>query len=150
MASSGLLVTQFDYSKLFIWNPRFRTATYTNTTGSTVSLLKGTVMGRIMTSNKVTPALSTATDGSQIPMGVLQQEYDNIANNASVIVSYCVAGDVAREGLIFYNGTDTLATVITLTDSATNTVKIGTIEDILIRSGIITVATTDNTLADNA
>ena len=150
MATAGMLVTQFDYSKLFIWGNRFKTASYTNGTGGTVVLAKGTVLGRVYSSNKVAANLSTATDGSQVPMGVLQNEY-SVLSGATVTVSYCIAGDVAREGLIL-GGSDTLATVILANNSsaAATTTQLGTIEDILIRSGIITVATTENTRADNA
>lgn len=151
MATSGILVTQFDYSKLFIWNNYFRTATYINKTGGTFTPTKGMVLGRIFSSNNVTGQVSTAIDGSQMPMGVLANNYPAVANNGTLTVTYCMWGKVAREGLTL-GGSDTLATVITLNDSAgtPNTTQIGTIEDILIRSGIITEATTENTLADNA
>ena len=150
MATAGMLTTQFDYSKLFIWSNKFRTASYTNPTGSPITLTAGTIMGRVFSTNKVYPQVSTATDGSQVPMGILQNTYV-VAGSATVTVSYCVCGDVAREQIIL-GGSDTFATVISLNDSASpaNTVKFGTIEDILIRSGIVTVATTENTIADNA
>lgn len=150
MATSGILVTQFDYSKLFIWNNFMRTATLTNSSGGTLTYAKGTVLGRIFSSNKVYPAVSSAINGSQVPMGVLANDY-TVANSASVTVTYCISGKVARELLIF-GGSDTLATIITLNDSAgtPNTTQIGTIEDILNRSGIITESMTENTLADNA
>jgi hypothetical protein len=150
MATSGIQVNQFDYSKIFIGGNRYKTATYTNGTGSTVNLVAGTIMGRITSSNKVTPQVSSATNGSQVPMGILAAPY-TVANGASVTVTYCVAGDVAREQITL-GGSDTFATAITVNDSAgtPNTVPMGTIEDILIRSGIITVVTTENTFADNA
>jgi hypothetical protein len=151
MATSGVLVTQFDYSKLFIWGNLFRTGTYTNATGSTVTLPKGTVMGRVLATNKVYPCISTLTDGSQIARFVLAQDV-TVANTASATVTFCIHGKVAREGLIFNNGTDTLATVQLFNTSAAaaTTTQAGTNEDLLWAAGIITEATTENTIADNA
>lgn len=153
MATSGILVTQFDYSKLFIWNPQFKTATYTNDTGDTVTLTKGMLMGRIYSSAKVKQSVSTAEDGSQLPIGVLANNY-TVANGASVTVTFCVAGHVAREGITFA-GSDAFTTLLYSgddTNSPPDTVKIGLgpLEDFLVGRGIIPIATTENTAADNA
>lgn len=150
MASSGILVTQFDYSKLFIWNNYFRTATYTNATGSTVTLAKGTIMGRVDATNKVYPQVSTATDGSQVPRFILANAY-TVLNGASVTVTYCTFGKVALEGVVL-GGSDTLATPILASDSsaAATTTRLGLILDLLAENNIILESTTENTYADNA
>lgn len=145
--SGGLLTTQFTNGSVFVWEPRFRTGTYTNGTGSAVNLTTGTLMGVISSSNKLTPHVSTATDGSQVPRGVLAHDY-TVANGATVTLSYCFQGDV-DSALLTFGGSDTLATAITLTDSATNTVGIGTIEQLLVAIGINPITVTENTLADN-
>lgn len=145
--SNGVLVTQFDYSKIFIWNGRFRQVTYTNPSGSQTVLPKGTLMGRVFATNKVLPNVSTATDGSQFPLGVLANDY-TVAGSATVTLNVMVAGDVAREAIIL-GGADTFATIIKLNDSASATTNMGTIEDILWRNGILTVATSENTTPDN-
>ncbi len=147
---NGLLTTQFDYTKTFIWNGRFRTATYTNSTGSTVTLSTGTVLGRIFASSLVVPMVSTATNGSQIPMGILRGSHV-VPNGASVTVTYCYSGDVDPAALIFSNGTDLLSTIILFNSSvpAATTTQYGTIEDILVGKNINPVAGTENTHPDN-
>lgn len=148
--SGGILKTQFDYSKLFVWNNRYRTATYTNPSGSAAATLSfGMLIGRISASSKILPQVSTATDGSQVPIGVLRGNYV-VPASGTITITYCYTGDVDFDGLVF-GGSDLLTTVITLNDSAStpNTVKIGTIEDLLVARGINPIATTDNTTPDN-
>ena len=150
MATNGILVTQFDYAKLFVWNNKFATGTYTNATGSTVTLAKGTIMGRVDATGKVYPHVSTATNGSQIPRFILANAY-TVANGASVTVTFCTMGDVAIEG-ITYGGSDTSTTPILFSDSsaAATTTRAGLIIDILAENNIRLVSTTENTYADNA
>lgn len=147
---SALQINHFSQKNPFIWNSRYNTITaqYTNSTGSTVDLAKARIMGRIATTGKLLPQVSTATDGSQVPMGLLAEDY-SVANGATVNVTLCIQGDVDAN-MIGFGGSDTLATVISLTDSATNTVKIGTIGDILTRGGILPIASTEMNYADNS
>lgn len=101
-----------DLSKIFLFANRYESGNYTNGTGSEKTLLAGTVMGRIHASGLLLPLESDATDGSQLPIGVLAANY-TVANGATQAVSICVAGDVEESQLVFENGTDTLATVVT-------------------------------------
>jgi len=107
---AGMLTVNFDNSKIFVWDNRFNKATYTNGTGSPVTLALGRLLGRISSSQKVTGHVSTATDGSEQPIGVLADDY-TVAPGASVVVTFCDGGDVAQEKLIL-GGSDTLATLI--------------------------------------
>jgi len=150
---SAQLFQNYDTSKIFIGNNRYATASYTNGTGSEVTLAAGTLMGRVYSSNKVYPTVSTAVTGSEQPIGVLADTYV-VSNGATVTVCYCIAGDVASEKIVF-GGSDTIATVVTrtYTDSGTDTVAVawGTIGDLLLRnSQIILVAGTELTGYDNA
>lgn len=145
--AAGILTTQFDYAKCFFFANRFRTGQYTNGTGSSVDLAAGTILGTIFSSNKLTPQVSTATDGSQVPVGILANNV-TVANGATVTLTYCWQGDVDTSQLTF-GGSDTLATTISLTDSGTDTVIIGTIESILVSKGINPQTVVDNTIADN-
>lgn len=146
----GLQINNYSTRNIFIWNNRYnsRTETYTNSTGSAATLLAGTVMGRVAATKLIVPLLSTATDGSQIPIGVLAATYI-VADTASQQITYCIGGDVDANALVFSNGTDTLATEISLTDSGSSTVKIGTIGDLLINVGINAVASGEMTYQDN-
>lgn len=99
-----------DRSKIFVWNNRYDKADYTNGGGSPVTLLAGTLMGRISASGKVIPLASAAADGSQFPIGILNEDHV-VAAGATASVFYCVAGDVAEEKVILA-GADTLETVV--------------------------------------
>ncbi len=137
---------KYDYSVLFPWNPRtLANGVYTNTTGGDITLPAGLILGRINSSKKLWPMVSTATDGSQIPIAVLVNTVI-IPDGATVNLTRLVAGDVVASGLIFSNGTDTLATNIAYDGSGD---IIGTIEDILLDCGIIPVPSADGTFYDN-
>lgn len=138
--ANNSLISNTDTSKIFIWNNRFTTATYTNSTGSTVNLAAGRLMGRVLASNKVLPHASGASDGSQQPRFILANDYE-VANGASVTVTLCDGGDVAKEKVIF-GGSDAWTTVIGTT--------LGTIEDLLrANSEIKLVSGTELTAYDN-
>jgi hypothetical protein len=107
---SGILTTHFDTSKIFLWNNRYKTATYTNSTGATVNLVAGRLMGRILASQKLLPLASAAVDGSQFPVAVLAESRD-VANGETVTLTICVGGDVAEEKIIL-SGADTLSTEV--------------------------------------
>lgn len=92
-------------------------------------------MGRVFATNKAYPQVSSATDGSQLPFAVLKGDY-TVANGASATVWLCVKGRVDKNKITL-GGADTLATALTVTDSATNTVPQGTIEDVLRSRGNI-------------
>jgi hypothetical protein len=107
------------------------------------------LIGRIAATGLVVQSVSTATDGSQVPIGILTQDY-TVANGDSVNVSFCIQGDVDY-GMLVFGGSpvDTLSTVISLTDSGSATVKIGTIGDILNGKGILPINTSEMTYRDN-
>jgi hypothetical protein len=108
-STSNQLTVHTDRAKIFIWNNRYERADYT-AGGSPVTLLEGTVMGRIATTRKVVPMASGAADGSQIPLGILKEDY-SLAAGQTAQVWICVSGDVAEEKLILA-GSDTLDTVV--------------------------------------
>ena len=149
--AANLLINNYSTRNIFVWNNRFNSipATYTNSTGSEVTLTAGMLVGRVATSGLVKQCISTATDGSQVPVGVLVQDY-TVANGGSVTISMCIQGDIDY-GKIVYGGSpvDTISTVISLTDSGSATVKIGTIGDILNGKGILPIVTSEMTYQDN-
>lgn len=105
-----MLINNYDTSKLMIGGNTTQQVTYTNSTGSTVALASGRLMGRVSTSQKVLPHVSTATDGSEQPIGVLIED-QSVANGATVTLTICDGGEVA-EGKVVLGGSDTLATTI--------------------------------------
>ncbi len=109
---AGQVTTDYDLSKLFIWNNRFESDSYLNNSGyNPLTLKAGTIMGRVASSNTLAPCISGALDGSQYPIGVLAQDVYSLAQGASQKVSICINGDVNSYLLIFLGG-DSLTTVI--------------------------------------
>jgi hypothetical protein len=104
------LITNYDRSKTFVWNPRTEVGNYTNSGYDDVTLAKGTLMGRIASSNLLTPLTSGASDGSQFPVGVVLAD-TVVASGDTAEITICVAGDVDENKLVF-QGSDTLATVV--------------------------------------
>lgn len=103
--------TDYDLSKIFLLDNRYESDSYVNNSGyATLTLLAGTVMGRIAGTNTLAPTISGYTDGSQIPIGVLAQDVTLLAGQSKQ-VSICIRGDVAANKLIFLGG-DNLNTVI--------------------------------------
>ena len=106
---SNFLQNNIDTSKIFLGKNESFTAVFT--AGVTaVTLEAGTLMGRIGTTQKVVPLKSTAVDGSQFPVGILNSTRDVLAN-ATVSVAIVNKGDVARDQVIF-DGTDTFTTLV--------------------------------------
>lgn len=97
-------IVNFDTSKLFLNENKFITATYTNSTGSSVDLVPGQLFGRIAATGLLLPLESAATDGSQYPLG-LNAKAVTVANGASATLTICVSGEVASE-LIVFDGSD--------------------------------------------
>ena len=138
----------YNYDTLFTWNPRTQNSTltqYTNTTGSEITLPFGLVIGRIDATGKLWPMRSTATDGSQKPIGILANAVI-VPNGTTVQLTILISGDVVGPGIVFDNGTDTLATNITYNTSGD---IIGTIGDILNGRHMIVVPSTEGTFYDN-
>jgi len=102
----------YDTSKIFIWNNRYNPNELLNASGADKDFNPGLVVGRVTATGQIVPLVSTATDGSEIPVGVLRSCVVALADAGTSNVSVCIQGDVAEEQLIFDNGTDTLDTVI--------------------------------------
>lgn len=143
-----ILTTNYSQRNLLIWNNRTNTITltYTNSSGSEVALLKGMLIGRIAATGLAKQSISTATDGSQIPIGVLIDDV-TIANSASSNLSICIAGDVDY-GMLVFGGSpaDTIASAI-YTDAGA--AYLGTYGDLLNGAGILPIVTTQMTYEDN-
>ena len=143
--AGGILQTNFDYSKIFIWDNRYTTATYTDS-GSGSTLVAGTIMGRVTASGKVKPCLSNATDGSQIPRFVLANNY-TVTAAASQTVTLCFYGGVAGPTLTFSSSpADSVTTQVYLNDGTT---PIGAFGDVLAANGIFIEGGVDNTYYNN-
>jgi len=102
------ITTNFDNTNIFVFDNRFTDGTYT--ASGAVDLLQGTLMGRVSATQKLVPLESTASNGSQYPVGILTQDYI-IESAGDIVLSVCVSGDVVEDKVILAYG-DTLSTVI--------------------------------------
>lgn len=102
----------YDTSKIFIGENEFLSGqTYTNGGGAPVTILAGTVVGRLTANQKLIPLLDDANDGSQYPIGIVAENYTVGAGATITNMVICTKGQV-DENLIVLDGSDTLDTVI--------------------------------------
>lgn len=109
--SGGMRITNTDNAKMFLGHNSWADGQVNNSDYDPVDMPIGTLMGRITSSGLFTPLQSGASDGSQIPRGILAANY-TIDDGDTVDVRICTGGEV-DENLIVLQGSDTLNTVIT-------------------------------------
>lgn len=102
--------TNYDVSKIFVYDNRYQKAPYNNSAYGSVSLLAGTPMGRVTSTGFIKPVVSSAADGSQVPVGILSADVV-VDGGATVQLPICVSGDVVEDKLNLAAG-DTLDTTI--------------------------------------
>lgn len=150
-STSNQFHADYDISKIFVFGNRYQQASFINGTGAQASFAAGTVVGRIAATGKITICDSTATDGSQFPIGILKTAITDLANAASIDANYCLKGDVVADKLVF-SGAETLSTVVTVVDgdvAPTNTTYVKIMRDLIQALGIILVDSTELTGYDN-
>lgn len=105
------MITNYDVSKIFLWNNRFENDNYVNNSNyNPVTLRAGTVMGRVALTNVLVPCDASQIDGSQFPIGILAQDM-TISGGQTIKATICVSGDVAAGKVIFFTG-NTLETIV--------------------------------------
>jgi hypothetical protein len=109
--SANQMQVNYDFTKVFIFENRYKKETFRNLTAGALTYATGTVVGRVKATNKITECKSGASDGSERPIGVLATDVTALAATTDITVRMCYFGDVA-EGKLVFNGTDTLATVV--------------------------------------
>lgn len=140
-SESNFLIAVTDVSKIFLGRNLTEADTYVNNSGyNPIALKAGTVMGRVGSTGIVVPSISTASDGSQIVLGILGQDLV-IASGATVKALIFVAGLVAQEQVIFVRPGDNLDTVVS-NRQYRDKIQGETV-------GIKLVPTAQNTYADN-
>jgi hypothetical protein len=97
-------------AKIFIWDNKYFTGSYTNDTYDPITLTAGTLLGRVSATQKLIPLASGASDGSQFPVGVLAETI-TIADGDTSNLSVCNFGSVVEQ-LVILDGSDTMNTVI--------------------------------------
>lgn len=105
------LHTDFDVSKIFLFDNRFEQVDFKNTTGALLTILAGTLLGKVAATGELEILKSAAVDGSEIPFGILAEGQVDFAIGEIKQVNAGVAGDVAKAKVIL-EGADTLNTLI--------------------------------------
>lgn len=99
-----------DSSNLLLWDHEIEPNTYTNGTGSTVVLVKGTVVGMVNITGEVAILDNGASDGTQYVYGILSNEYSVLAG-ATITVGVAINGNFDPSKLVFVNS-ETINTII--------------------------------------
>lgn len=108
--SGGMRITNYDTSKIFIFNNEFESGQVNNDDYEDLEIAPGTLMGRVSTTGMLVPLESAATDGSQFPVGIMANDLA-VPFGETAEVMICVSGEVDANHLIL-QGSDTLDTVI--------------------------------------
>lgn len=104
------ITTNYDVSQIFLGDNFYKDFTYTNSSGSSKTYAAGTLFGQILATGKVLANISSATDGSEMPIGFLQEAV-TVADGSSAVVSLCIAGRVNQNNITLGSG-DTLDTAV--------------------------------------
>lgn len=95
-------ITNYDLSKIFIGHNRYQEKESVNNSGyDPITILQGTVMGRLAFDGSLVPWSSTALDGSQYPVGILAKGLEVDASD-SANVTICDMGDVVEGKVVCY------------------------------------------------
>lgn len=107
---NNVLTTDYDISKIFVWNNRYSKSPFTNDTYDPITIAQGRLMGRVAATQEIVPHDSSASDGSQYPVGVLMRT-TTIEEGDELELDFCDSGDVVEAKIILADG-DTMDTVI--------------------------------------
>jgi hypothetical protein len=108
------VTVDYEYEVTFLYENRYlNNQAVLNNTGATITLVNGTVLGRIAATNKLVPLDPAGADGSQYPVGVYKGGDLELADAAEDVCTICIAGSVNENKLDFVVAT-TLDAVIEL------------------------------------
>jgi len=129
---------QYERKDIFIGSNSFESVEYT-APGAQVVLADGQLMGKVAATGKLLELKSGASDGSEIPYGVLVGDH-TIESGETPTFSVAVSGKVDKD-LVVLDGSDTMATLV---DGRS-------LEDRILGDtlGIKLITSTENTIADN-
>lgn len=133
------LQIQTNLAKLFPFEKELRSYDYTNSGYDDVTLQAGTVMGVVKATGEVVPMQSDAADGSELPIGVLAEDYE-VEGGETVKVSIGITGTRVREDMLVLAKED---------DELTTVVDDRRIFEWLLVAGIVPIGATNATRFDN-
>lgn len=107
---NNVLTTDYDISKLFVWDNRYEKGAFTNDTYDPITIPQGRLMGRVAATQELKPHDSASSDGSQFPVGVMLNTV-TIEEGDTLDLDICVSGDVVEAKIVLADG-DTMSTVV--------------------------------------
>lgn len=111
-SGSNQLTVDTERAAIFLGdNDSIKDSYVNNSTYDPITLAVGTVMGRVGTTGVLVPFTSSASDGSQNVVGILQNEI-TLEDGESAKASVVVSGKVAADKLIFVLPGDSLDKVV--------------------------------------
>jgi hypothetical protein len=100
------LTSTYDFSKIFLFDNKYRKVNIANASGSSLVLTAGMVIGAV----GITHAVYKSGTSNQLPVGILAENI-TILNGTNADVTICNGGKVAQEKVTL-DGTNTLATIV--------------------------------------
>ena len=76
VSTGNSLFTDTDISKIFLFDNTFDKADFNNSLYHTDNLKAGMLVGRVAADQSIVPFQSDASDGSEIPIGVIVEDLD--------------------------------------------------------------------------
>lgn len=108
--NSNARTINYTATSVFIFGNDYHSGEYANSSGASVTITLGDVLGKIGTSGNIVPLNTGATDGSQLPIGIAAETI-TVADGGSSDITYCISGEV-NEGAVNVAGSSTLDTVV--------------------------------------
>lgn len=137
-----VVTTNYNIAQIFLGENFYEDFTYSNSTGSPVTILSGTIVGQILATSKILPNLSSSTDGSEKPCAIYADGDIIIPDGTTKILTCCIKGRVNLNKVTFGAG-DTINTAV-----RTTTTGGGTIGSFINALGIQLVASQELTITD--
>ncbi len=139
------MIVQTDLTKTFVFNNDFYSDNgafwFENSFNDGVLIPEGTLLGRKTSTGNLQVFNAEATDGTQIPVGILVEgvwvDYGEVYD---ATVAYCIRGDVAEQKIVL-QGSDTLETIVGTVGRR--------VKDLITAIGIKIVYSQQNLIQDN-
>lgn len=116
-----VLNTNYAIEHVFLGCNHYEKRTYTNSSGSSKTLVPGLLMGEVLATGKVLPHISSATDGSEMPTGFCAGTY-TVADGATVTIDIVTKGEVNQNAITLGSG-DTLTTAVRTVSTGGGTIR---------------------------
>lgn len=140
--TNNALFVNTDVSKVFLRNNRYQKGQeLNNSTYDPLNMVAGTLMGRVTSTGRLAPFNAAASDGSQVPIGVLAEDV-SLDSGELKTVTIVDGGDIASDKVAFVYSGQGLETAVTVGVSRRT-------KDLIQDMGIKLIEATEMTAYDN-